>query len=141
MSFLFGLLNLRTLFPKCLPIHLLFHSCSIVFPSLPFSPVHVCGGFHLQDSRRRLSPRSPDLWLQGSPLHPPVPASTLFFPFCHSGPRSFRRGLIHVFHLPRRLRAHFFQITRQKGVWSVRPCLIALDRPNRCNILALSLSL
>ena len=50
-----------------------------LFPSLPFSPVHVSGGLHLQDSRRRLSPRSPGLWLQASPLHPPAPDSTPLF--------------------------------------------------------------
>ena len=74
--------------------------------------MHAGGGFHLQDSRRRLSPDSTDLWLQASPLHPLVPASThFFFPLCHGGIRSFRRGLLHVFHLPRRLRIHFFHIT------------------------------
>ena len=37
-------------------------------------------GFHRQDSRKCLSHRSTDLWLQASPLHPLVPASTPPFP-------------------------------------------------------------
>ena len=52
-----------------------------------------------------------------------------FFPCCLGGPRSSRRGLLHVFHLPRRLRTHFFHIRcherrarlKRKGVLSVRP--------------------
>ena len=83
-----------------------------LFPSLPFSPAHVCGGFRLQDSRSRFSPRSTDLWLQASPLDLPVPASTpLFLSLLSVVHEASAVGPIYVFHLPRRFRAHFFHIT------------------------------
>ena len=94
-----------------------------LFPSLPFSPVHVCGGFHLQDSRRRLSPRSTDL-------------------VASSFSRSFGRGPktpstpCSISHAMKDEHDSTEMVPRA----SVQ-CLVALDPPNLCNILVLSLSL
>ena len=98
--------------------------------------MHVCGDFHLQDSRRRLFTSLPQTYgfrllrftLRFQPPH-------LFFrPFCHGSSRSVRRGLFHVFH-PRRLRAHSLHITchgrrapfNGHGVWKTRPMSYRFD--------------
>ena len=79
-------------------------------------------------------------------LHTPT---LFFFSFRHSNPRSFRRGLIHVFHPLRKLRAHFFPSHAMEDEHDSKemvsrasdPFLIALVPPNLCNILTFSLSL
>ena len=89
-----------------LPFFLISLSFLVVFWSCLLV---VAFTFRIHGDAFRLVPQNCDFRLlftfQFQPPH-------LFsFPSCHRSPRSFRRGLLHVLHLPRKLRLHFFHIT------------------------------